>query len=141
MMVSPGKDGVLAPRAARVCLAPLAGVLPGLLLGLLPGLLLGLLPGLLLGLLPPRVAADEPSRAAGGRSGVIELRDGSLLRGDFVPSADEGHLLWQSPSFDGPFRLRLPAVNAVHFPVPATPATPDLPAPGAWRIAVLMPIT
>ena len=141
MMVSPGKDGVLAPRAARVCLAPLAGVLPGLLpglllglLGLLPGLLLGLLPGLLLGLLPPRVAAGEPSRAAGGRSGVIELRDGSLLRGDFVPSAEEGHLLWQSPSFDGPFRLRLPAVNAVHFPVPATPATPDLPAPGAWRV-------
>ncbi|MFN9370664.1 MAG: TlpA family protein disulfide reductase [Planctomycetaceae bacterium] len=109
---------MVAPCAARVCLALLAGVLPGLLPGRLA----------------PRVAADEPSRAPAGRAGVVELRDGSLLRGDFAPSADTGHLLWQSASFDSPFRLRLPAVNAVHFPVPAPAETADVSAPGTWRV-------
>jgi thiol-disulfide isomerase/thioredoxin len=118
MMVSPGRCGGVAPNAAKVCLALLAGWLAGFLLQLPT----------------PRVAAEEPSRPAGARAGIVELRDGSLLRGDFALSADVSHLGWQSPSFDNPFQLRLPAVNAVHFPAPATPETPDGPAPGAWRV-------
>ena len=118
MMVFPGRKGGPAPRAATLGLVLLAGVLTGFLPEWLP----------------PQVAADEPSRTGEARSGIVELRDGSLLRGDFVPSTDASHLAWQSASFDSPFQLRLLAVNAVHFPVPASLETPDLPAPGGWGV-------
>ena len=79
---------------------------------------------------PPGTASPELGRP---ELGLMELRDGSVLRGDFAVTAGGSHLLWRSPSFDTPFQMRLPAVSAIHFPIPtASESAPANTAP-AWN--------
>jgi thiol-disulfide isomerase/thioredoxin len=83
----------------------------------------------------PELERPELERPELGRPelGLMELRDGSVLRGDFAVTAGGSNLLWRSPSFDTPFQMRLPAVSAIHFPIPtASESAPANTAP-AWN--------
>lgn len=88
-------------------------------------------------LLAIAVRADEPVPPEAAGRGLVELRDGSILRGDFAVSPGATHLQWQSPSFDRPFRLRLPAVSAVHFPSAANSEGAGQVPPAKWQFELV----
>jgi thiol-disulfide isomerase/thioredoxin len=67
----------------------------------------------------PVLRAADP---AGGTAGdaVLHLKNGGYVPGTLMPAEDPGVIRWQSGSFAAAFDFASGAVNAIHFPVPAT---------------------
>src|SRR3954452_6756055 len=68
-------------------------------------------------------AGDAPAAPAG--DAVLHLKNGGYVPGVLNPSEELGLIRWQSPSFAAPFVFGTGAVNAIHFPVPATLPRPE----------------
>ena len=80
------------------------------------------LPGLALAIVATAGLArgDDPPPS----SPVLNLADGGFAPGEPADSADSDRLGWRSPAFVEPFDFSIGSVNAVHWPVPASPPRP-----------------
>src|SRR5215471_9510106 len=81
------------------------------------------LPLFVLGLSWICLAAPAPA-AEPGASCVLHLTNGGFIPGKLQGSDDPKVLRWRCPFFTRPLEFPLRVVNAVHYSVPAQPATP-----------------
>ena len=70
-------------------------------------------------------AAAHLASAAERADSTIYFTNGSHATGKLLDSKSGDNLVWQSPSFTGPFTFPVNAVTVVHFPVPAKLPQPE----------------
>jgi peroxiredoxin len=76
------------------------------------------------GLATRHAFAAEPSPASLPSAAVLHLTDGNFAPGELENSTKPGILRWHATPFVSPFEFPINAVNAIHWPPPATLAKP-----------------